>query len=318
MGNTPEESFEDVRLSADNALAQISVKRAALDKAGRADETLFVLLGEDHTALSHKLHHLALLERVRQNFEAVVLSFEMPHDYAYQDNTHYITRYKHKFSQSQHGEFNLKRTIEKFTPIFARYASDVLNKYSLSGARSGAFKCAYTDASWRFSDYQLNTSDLSTLFSIKACGYDADTIHYGTSEAVYVRNHHMRKSLTRLARDNKARIAIQICGAAHVNGLVGQYGQTKSLAALFLAKSQPFLASVYGGGEYGSDKGLAKGEVLRLRDLQGPVAIYSASNSLVAENYGSDFDDSKQEKDYFDKGLNALGLGHLSQDKLGL
>jgi hypothetical protein len=259
MENTLKGTFEDVRLSADSSLAQITAKREALDRAGRADETLFIFLGEKHATLSHKLHHLALLERVRQNFQDVVLSFEMPHDYAYQDNSYYITRCKHKFSLSQHGETNLKSTIENFTSFYACYASDVLNKYSLSAAKSGAFKCAYTDASWRFSDYQLNTSGLSTLFSIKACGYDADTIDYRTSEGVHVRNHHMHKSLTRLARDNKARIVIQICGAAHVNGLAGQYGQTKSLAALFLAKSQPFLASVYDGGEYGSDKALRSG-----------------------------------------------------------
>jgi hypothetical protein len=318
MGNAPEESFEDVRLSADSALAQISAKRAALDKAGRANETLFVLLGEEHTTLSHKLHHLALLERIRQNFEGVVLSFEMPHDYAYQDNAHYITRSKHKFSQSQHGEANLKSTIEKFTPIFACYASEVLNKYSLSAAQSGAFHCAYTDASWRLSDYQLNISDLSTLFSIKACGYDAGTIDYCTPEGTHVRNHHMHKSLTRFARDNKSRIAIQICGGAHVNGIEGEHSHTKGLAALFRAKAQPFVASFYEGGEYGSDKELAKGEVLRLAALQGPLAIYDADNAAIAENDGSDMIDLKQEKAYFDAALNALNLGHLAQDKLGL
>ena len=58
-------------------------------------------------------------------------------------------------------------------------------------------------------------------------------------------------------------------------------------------------------------------EVLRLHDLQGPVAIYDADYPDVAENYGSDFADLAEEKACFDRGLKALGLAHLAQDKLG-
>jgi hypothetical protein len=48
------------------------------------------------------------------------------------------------------------------------------------------------------------------------------------------------------------------------------------------------------------------------------LAIYDADNPSIAENYGSNFAELKQEKAYFDTALNALGLGHLAQDKLGL
>ena len=77
--------------SAVQTTKKILERREALDRTGQKHQPLYVMAGETHDRPSHMLHHLLVLEGLKQADEKLLVGIERPSDSA-DDNylDHYL------------------------------------------------------------------------------------------------------------------------------------------------------------------------------------------------------------------------------------
>lgn len=216
------------------AIEAILQRRAAMDHAGQADQTLFVLLGENHAQPPALLAGMQIIDTISKQ-EPTVCGLEYSHDFTA-------------------GIIAAEENIRRSSPAYRNLAANMahldadgavgLDLVSCRGIRHGSHYTGYTLHDYfaragipvRFTDvshrHHCILRDESSHASMIACRHQHSRLtalfERFTGRAVptdtrspagaHIRNHHMAALLTPFAARHRARIAFQMCGLAHVTG----------------------------------------------------------------------------------------------------
>lgn len=216
------------------AVHAILQRRAAMDRAGCAERTLFVLLGENHAQPPALLAGMQIIDTVSKQ-EPTVCGLEYSHDFAA-------------------GVIAAEEDIRRSSPGYGHLAANMaaldadgavgLDLVSCKGLRHGSHYTGYTLHDYfqragipvRFTDvshqHHCIRRDESSHASMIACRHQHSRLAAWFERAtglavptdtrspagVHIRNHHMAALLTPFAARHRARIAFQMCGFAHVTG----------------------------------------------------------------------------------------------------
>lgn len=279
------EEAETIVTSAKRCADAILARREELDRQGRADEPLVVLLGEHHNRPAHYVHHLAVIDRLLDKTKDIAVLTEMPHNSAPKlfrkktshkdDDSH--ARLKEK---DRRGELSLKSALAWKVMPLGNHSTAMLFHALL---RRNVPIC-FSDTAKTPAD-EIDSSDPSTARSLKACfGKAAGTLPSTKRAGMYVRNHHMLRKIAEFAEETKARIIVQRVGNSHLMGRMREkesrsFDGPHSLAAMCKRVNLPVLAfpimsSSFTAEDIPSNHGLDHGEWMAVENLSDIKAQY--------------------------------------------
>ncbi len=208
--------------SASFTVSRILERRAAMDRAGKQNDPLYVFLGHFHSNPAHYLCAMAIIALVLQKEQGVVVGHEYPHDTlrnffdavrGQPDIWRNIPPLDHKGNLSLVASMAYKgsRWADLSQRCFYRFCTDIAARKTFNDAS----KITDTEQNRQF----LNMQDLSTSQSAAKCFSDIppdliprDKIDILSPTGVFIRNHHMLK----MAQQYRCRIFVQYAGSMHV------------------------------------------------------------------------------------------------------
>lgn len=207
-----------VRGSANRVVEAALTRRAAMDRQGKYDQPLLVVLGEIHSIPAHYVHHMLVMEGLRSR-EKIAVAYEAEHDTlekefgAQHDGQPHATQRLR--DRDDAGLLSLKTAVGFCNSTMTDHTSMTLFSYLL---RHG-LPFRFTDAACNARGF-LDTEDPSTAAALRDCFGAAARIggHPGTARGIGARNRHMLAGALSLAKVSGARIVIQVCGNLHVLG----------------------------------------------------------------------------------------------------
>lgn len=332
--------------SAVQTTKKILERREALDRAGQKHQPLYVMAGETHDRPSHMLHHLLVLEGLKQADEKLLVGIERPSDSA-DDNylDHYLThvarvkpedRAAHKALYQKNAYF--KGAVDLYYTMneqlkTASHSHGLLhyNMFKMHAQGKGNFCGLRTDAP-RLKEKFLNAADPTVQnIMLKAFGEVTKNMSLVNQEGMYIRNRYMAQRLYDVAQKFKPRIALQLCGRTHVNGDEQPFHAAVShhkegLCNIFKQSAQPVLG-VFLGPEQPTYQGLKDNEIIKCPRLPNISAQYNPTKqkhmrkksdsfwgSLVDFWNGNDslsITSGEEEMIYVNEKLDNMGLTHL-------
>lgn len=325
--------------SAVKTTKEILKRRDDLDRQGKQDQTLYVMAGEFHDRPAHQLHHLLVLQGLREADEKVVTGIERAGNSV---DDRFIQDYLLNIAKVDPKDVPKQAQLYKNDPffrgvvdmvyslhepiIYANYSSYTLNfnLLRMHAQSNKDFMALRTDAARVGNDY-LDVSDPVTANIMqKSVNKVKRNMKLVSQEGMYVRNVHMAKRLHDVARAYKARIAVQLCGQAHVNGDHASSHQKEGLCEIFKNSSEPVIG-VFLGPRVDSGQGLKPHEVIECKGLPELSAKYNPTTDKKAKpkdssfwgglkslfNSAADIQSEQEEMIYVNEKLNSMGLGHL-------
>ena len=318
--------------SATKAAKKILAKRKELDKEGKQDQTLFVLAGENHWRPAQRLHHILLLEALKQNEETMTVAYEYEYNFAKdQDFREYVAELEDvKPSKvDEYLDFYTDNPIGKgmcdmyvnmsSQSMQSNYAMRTLSTYLFNSHVSnlGEFVALNSDAARTKKD-KLSLKDEFTKACVKAClGKEKRNVSITSPDGMWVRNVHMASKLYQYADIQESRIAVQLCGQTHVNGDGKKNIPEKSLRGVFEAWAQPVF-SVFLDGESKEMKGIKTKDRINGRGLPADEAFYDPDLKKKDQDYTGfskadrpDIQSHRKEKNFVNRKLDSMGLSYL-------
>jgi hypothetical protein len=249
--------------SATRAAKKILKRRKELDKAGLEDQPLFVLAGENHWKPAQRLHHIVLLEALKQSGESMAVAYEYTShlnkksigkflieelDYHPDDVVDDLDYYLNDpVGRGLCDMYTNKESIS-FQSNFAMHSlSNYLYNSNLKG--KGDFVALNSDAESTQKGHLSLRYSFTRACMVECFGRVRKNISDISSQGVWVRNMHMARELSDCADIQQSRLAIQLCGQDHVNGDGRHCRPKKSLRGIFQSLSLPVFSVFLDAGE---------------------------------------------------------------------
>ncbi len=318
--------------SAVKAARKIIRRRANLDAAGKNDQTLYILAGENHWRTAQRLHHVVLLEALRQQDQPMSVAYEYPHiefsEKGTKDFLRMIGWVDGRVSQDTwdyyfndpigRGEVTMLSNLCSLSHQ-SPYAMHVLSNYMFKAhtKNKGEFIALNSDAA-RTPKGRLSLRDAFTKACIVDClGAAQSGVTLASPEGMWVRNVHMAECLRNHASWQGARYAVQLCGQDHINGDREECPREQSLSAIFNNKAETVF-SVFLGAKKADMDGLDAKYRINGRNLPEYEAYYDEEAKSAAQPYRKipedmwpDFRNKRDEKRFVNTKLKNMGLEHL-------
>jgi len=225
-----ESDASKILFGAMDTVERILKERAQLDREGRADEPLVVVIGENHDFPSHHLHNLLVLKALNDSDETTVVGMEqrrsnvrnwLKHGKGYNENDHAL--HATFDSVDADGRMSLSDQLLHGKVENAPYSQKVLQSQILEMG----IPVRFTDAAFQYKPTDdghvevpiLDADAPKTAQSIADCwverGKEFDAF---SPDGIWIRNHHAAAQIKEFAAEQGARIVIQMSGNAHVLG----------------------------------------------------------------------------------------------------
>mgnify|MGYP003625104901 CR=1 FL=1 len=321
--------------SAVKTVKAILKRRAALDRQGQSDETLFVMAGEHHNLPAHKLHHMLVLQGLYEANESIVSALEHPTNMVTDE---FLKSFLSGISQIEPKDIGSSMDLYKANPsilglceIYASivsgnkdsyYASNILHThmFRLHASSNGQFIGIHSDTA-RLSQKFLDVSDPQTAQSMrKALKKVEHNMSLKSQEGLYVRNIHMAQKLSDVASQYKTRIAMQLCGQTHVNGGGLDSHQAEGLCAIFKRSAKPVIG-VFLNPVFDYSEGLDEDELIISHAPPEHSARYNVETNESTRprierffsflDFHKHFDTQEAEAEFVNTKLDNMGLSDL-------
>ena len=329
-----ESEHSQIIFGAMDSAERILKERYRLDREGREDEPLVVVVGEQHDFSAHYLHHMLLLKTLQQSGEKTVCGLEnrdsiitnsLKHAYGYDEDDE-ILRASYT-EANQDGDMGLMYVYASGEPTLAPYAQKVFQRNLIDSGMPVRFTDAAlvyksTEKGTHSEEQRLDKDDPATAQSMQECWVQRDK-EFSPYEAdgFWIRNHHAARLIEEFAEEQQARIVVQISGNAHVlgknDGLDPVYlPGTESLSACVKERGLPVLALVLSNRDFHQGHIPDNHRLDQEREihiLQGlPDFKYTQDSAMFEDAFSS------KEQEWFDDMLFATGLSgaELSPDDL--
>lgn len=291
--------------SATEAVAHILHAREALDKAGQAHLPLIVVKGEMHTSPAHRVHHMLVLNGLKDIY-TVAVGIEQPHNlFEEQAAIFKRTMPKSGLGLKERGRFNLMTTTGCFDTEWAPHTHDSFRAYIITHG----LPVAHTDAA--MTKNALDVKDASTVMSIRAMSEKPNKkLDCMSRKASGIRNHHMAKKAVELCYDSGARILVQVCGNFHVMGDGKGWKARDSLCGQFRKISIPYMAMPISVYKINDKLIRSVNDIFVADGLPDSEAIYRPRSKGLSKIYGgAAYTSHKDEAAYFNGLLERVGMG---------
>ena len=321
--------------SAVSTVKTILERRAELDRQRQSDETLYVMAGEHHDLPAHKLHHMLVLQGLYEAGESLITAIEQPSNVVTDE---FLKAFLLGVSKIEPEQLPATMALYKANPAllglsevyasilggceYADYASRVqlTHMFRLHATSKFQFTGMCSDAA-RLSQKFLDVSDPATAQSMrKALNKVEDNMSLESQEGLYVRNIHMAQRLYDVASQYKTRIAVQLCGQAHVNGDAMVSHQAEGLCAIFKRSAKPVIG-VFLNPVMDYTAGLEKDEIIVSHRTPEHSARYDPDENTSTRsrfdrffsflNSHKHFDTQEEEADFVNTKLDNMGLSAL-------
>jgi hypothetical protein len=325
----------DILGSAVRTVKTILERRAALDQKGQSNETLYVMAGEHHDLPAHKLHHMLVLQGLYESGESMVAALEHPSnmvtDVFLESFLRGVPKIDSKQLPATMALYKANPALFGLCEIYASivsgsedsyYASQVLHThmFRMHATSKFQFTAMHSDAA-RLKQKFLDVSDPVTAQSMrKALNKVEHNMSLKSQEGIYVRNIHMAQRLYDVTSQYKTRIAVQLCGQAHVNGEPMMSHQQEGLCAIFKRSAKPVMA-VFLNPVADYSTGLEKNEIIVSNATPEHSTCYdvdkNTSNRPRFDRFFSfldshkHFDTQEEEADFVNTKLDNMGLSIL-------
>tara|TARA_R110002124_G_scaffold64985_2_gene178015 strand:- start:847108 stop:848046 length:939 start_codon:yes stop_codon:yes gene_type:complete len=206
----------------------IAAKRQSLDTQGRRDEPLIVLIGETHLNPLEYLHHVVLMELLKDHDGGVVSALELDHDYLEKEG---MEDYIYNQAPLSYWYDSAEFAFANFEAPEAVYSRKILFNYLAHQRIDQKIKPLFNDASCNAFD-EIELQDSATKELVDALGVEDDFISTVLPLGMKIRNHFMVNTLDRFVQRYSPRIALQFAGFKHLAG-DNEYRVEDSLTALF-------------------------------------------------------------------------------------
>jgi hypothetical protein len=330
---------DQIQQSANGLSAIIFEERHKMDLAGRDAEPLYIILGESHSRVAHKIHHMLVLDTIAKSSESMSIGIEHSHDFYAKLCSAYG-----QAAQSQAMDFldandlrdvfNVRSMMNYKDMPYSSYTPFGFANLITSQFNAGRLvKC--TDAS-QLMKFECNLDDSSTRDAFRAVERDLD-FFYSSPETdddrfklwMYVRNVHMITSLREMAEARSDRFAIQLAGSAHVAGLQrAEIPFGEGLAGVLESSKLSYVAHVpcdQGVSPVFPRLEVASGRNVLTSELPDDIAQYTLpgqrsiySKGPIECEVSGELRCTADEESYYKAVLERLGLAHCfnSQDEI--
>lgn len=220
-----------ILFSAMETVENILKERAQLDREGRTDDPLVVVIGENHNFPGHHLHNLLVLKALNDSDEKTVVGMEQRRSNllnwlkfakGYDENDDVLRSTLDEVDVN--GKMSMLYLFSNVNLPNAPYTQSILQRSILDMD----IPVRFTDAAFAYQAKEegvhsehnvLDANDPDTAQSIADCWVQRDK-EFDPFEAdgVWIRNHHAAGQIEEFAAEQGARIVVQMSGNAHVLG----------------------------------------------------------------------------------------------------
>ena len=315
-------------------------RREELDRMGQKDQTLYVMKGEVHDRPAHMLHHMLVLKGLNEAEGKVLAGMELPVDSV---DGYYLDSYLRRIAKAKPAEIPALKQIYRKNAYYrsvvdlsssldsrylhADYAQKTLSynmlKMALDG--KGRFIALNTDASRDARNINIQDPKNRDLM-MKLFNKVEPNISTTSAKGMLIRNQHMAQRLYSVAQKHKSRIAVQLCGMAHVNGTHYEFHHKDALCHIFKNSVQPVMGVFIDGAFSERYDDLAKDELLRCKSVpdirtdynlpskQKDTSFWGGLKELF--NFNAKALNEQDERLYVNEKLEAMGLGAMRLPKV--
>lgn len=263
-----EDEHSRIIFGAMDSAERILKERYRLDREGRADEPLVVVIGEQHDYPAHYLHHMLVLKTLQQSGEKTVCGLEnrdsivtnwLRYSKGYDEDDSVL--YSAYNEANENGGIGLMYVYAGGEPTLAPYAQKVFQRNLIDSG----IPVRFTDAALVYKSTEngthseeqcLDPYDPQTKQSMEECWVERekDFSPY-EPDGIWIRNHHAARLIEDFADNQNARILVQFSGNAHVlgknDGLDPVYlPGTESLSAGIKERKLPVMAIVLNNRDF--------------------------------------------------------------------
>tara|TARA_R110002126_G_scaffold13118_3_gene56846 strand:- start:376842 stop:377846 length:1005 start_codon:yes stop_codon:yes gene_type:complete len=295
----------EILQSAVKAAARILARRKAMNAAGLVAEPLYVLAGETHLNPCEYIHHILLLEALKQGGGAIVSGVEVDHDYYEKESASSVAQ---KGSDRYlYDSFDF--AADCYDAGGAAYGRKTLFSYLANQKRGKSIVPIFNDASCSPFD-ELELDDEYARAAVKDLSINPKHVDVVSPEGLEIRNKVMLDITTQLAAKRQRNIIYQLAGFYHVGGSAENVPEASMSAMLDKAQRQHF--NIYTARKPQGAYTPQCGEDIICHDI--PVYEAFRRNALklmVDDDTGEYIRVPEREKEFVDTKLDVLGLSHL-------
>lgn len=232
-----EHDYQLIKTAADKAAAEVLARRHDMDTQGKANDILFVHVGESHFSPAEYIFHILLLERLKAGAGAqITCGVELDHNYFERD----CDEYKHVKGSLKYAYDACAHARDHLDGDGASNGRKLFFNYLAAQAQDKIIRPVFNDAACTVFD-EIDISDSLTRSILRKHGGIVKPFTDTTErEGMYIRNRVMADMLEDVSVEHDSRIAIQFCGVYHVAGGASIYAE-ESLSALRMAQHASFL-----------------------------------------------------------------------------
>jgi len=319
-----ESEHSQIIFGAMESAERILQERYRLDREGRADEPLVVVVGEQHDFSAHHLHHMLLLKTLQHSGEKTVCGLEnrdsivtnsLKNTCGYDEDDEIL---RASYSEAnKDGDMGLMYAYVSAEPTLAPYAQKVFQRNLIDSDMPVRFTDAAliyksTEKGTHTEEHRLDKNDPATAQSIQECWVEQEK-EFSPFEAdgFWIRNHHAARLIEEFAEEQQARIVVQFSGNAHVlgknDGLDPVYlPAEESLSACVKERGLPVLALILSNRDFHQGHMPDNHRLDREREvhiLEGlPDFKYKQDSALFEDAFTS------KEQEWVDDMLASIGM----------
>ncbi len=232
-----EHDYQLIKTAADKAAAEVLACRQDMDEQGKANDTLFVHVGESHFSPAEYIFHILLLERLKAGpGTKITCGVELDHNYFETD----CDEFKHVKGSLKYAYDACAHARDHFDGGGASNGRKLFFDYLAAQAQDKIIRPVFNDAACTVFD-EIDIGDKLTRSIMRKHGGIVKPFTDTTGrEGIYIRNRVMTDMLADVSIEHGSRIALQFCGVYHVAGGANTYAE-ESLSALRMAKNTSFL-----------------------------------------------------------------------------
>lgn len=301
-----------IRAAADITLATIAERRAQMDAEDMADAPLFVLAGEVHSNIAHKLHHFLVIKGLYESGENTMVGYEGPYNVV---SDSFFMEFNKPIDEAvadiihqgdNDGKLAILTEFAMLTERYGVHAGKVIRNFMLDHTAAGRLTNCFADAA--FLEEKLDLKDAFTRAAIAQAGEVKD-LNPTSPDAMHVRNHHMVSMLMTHAQRNKPRIVYHMAGIMHLHGGM-EFPQEQSLKAIMDNHGQqsltvPLLSVNADETHLPANFDCDEDDILAISGLGDRIAIYNLEPEM--KDWGVDFITPSEEAAYVNALLSELG-----------
>jgi|GEM_PF-5430692 len=296
----------DILRSAVSVAKAILSRRHEMDTTQRASQPLYVLAGETHYNPCEYLHHILVMEAIKQGGTKLACGVEAEHDFYETDS--FDPTPKKGSDKYLYNSFDF--ACDFYDGGGAAYSRKVLFSYLAGQKRSKAIAPIFNDAACNPFD-ELVLDDIYTRKALKSLSFKAkDAIFATDSAGIMVRNQVMLEMVSNAAHLRKLNVIFQVAGCYHLGGGGGADARASMSAILDQAQMAHF--NIYSGAKPRGAYQPQYGEDIVCQAIGDYEASGKGSIKLILDEAKGEYIRlAEREKEFFDQKLEAIGLTQL-------